>query len=426
MPRRFKPPKRDLYLERMFETRSDAWEAAGLSVGETSEHEVKRARSEALILVPLLVAVIIAYNHRADILSKHALKSLQTPLQIITVVAIVALGWALARAVGRAAGPSFMRRMDPATAGTVGFLIRLVTIGVALLYALSIAGINPQALAVGGAFTAVIIGLAAQQTLGNVIAGLVLLSARPFRVGERVRLQAGAVGGQVEGTVSSLGLLYTTLTRGYDRILVPNNVVLAAAVVPLKEPDSVDVKVRLSSGVRPSQVQAILDDEITTPTRSAASVLLEEVDGPDLVVRVQATPELSNDGAKLADEIIAALTAVTGEHATVSEVEPDARASDLRATSQVRHAQDPTVRMDPSETRRPDGGTRRPSAPEPERVAPRDGAPRDTTTPRGPIAAPDPRPTRTQPDPRSTRTERESQGETPDGRDGHERTRIRE
>ena len=90
----------------------------------------------------------------------------------------------------RGLSPPLYRRMDPATAGTVGFLIRLATIGVTLLIALRIAGIQPQTLAVGGAFTAVVLGLAAQQTLGNVIAGTVLLSARPFRVGERIRLQA--------------------------------------------------------------------------------------------------------------------------------------------------------------------------------------------------------------------------------------------
>jgi small-conductance mechanosensitive channel len=161
----------------------------------------------------------------------------------------------------------------------------------------------------------VIVGLAAQQTLGNAFAGMVLLSARPFRVGERVRLQAGAVGGSVEGVVSSLGLLYTTLSRGADQVMIPNNVVLAAAVVPLHEPDSIDVRVRLTSGVRPSQVQAILDNEIGTPTSSKA-VLLEEVDGDDVVVRIHATPELAHDGARLADEIIAALSTVTGEHAT--------------------------------------------------------------------------------------------------------------
>jgi small-conductance mechanosensitive channel len=133
-----------------------------------------------------------------------------------------------------------------------------------------------------------------------------------------VRFQAGAVGGQVEGIVSSLGLLYTVLRSGADQIMIPNNVVLAAAVVPLKEPDAIDVRVHLNSGVRPSQVQAILDNEIGIVTRQRASVLLEEVDGDDVVVRVQATPEIADEGAKLADEIIAALSSVTGEHEAVN------------------------------------------------------------------------------------------------------------
>ena len=169
----------------------------------------------------------------------------------------------------------------------------------------------------GSAFTAVIVGLAAQQTLGNLFAGMVLLSARPFRVGERVRLQAGAVAGQLEGVVSSLGLLYTTLARGEDRIMVPNNVVLSAAVLPIREPNPVDVRVRLETGISISQVQAILDDRIRTPTRGAPVVLLQEVDGNDVVVRVQATPDRADDGAQLADEVIDALSSVTGEHPVV-------------------------------------------------------------------------------------------------------------
>jgi hypothetical protein len=46
-------------------------------------------------------------------------------------------------------------------------------------------------------------------------------------------------------------------------------------------------------------------------------VLLEEIDGDEVVVRVQATPERADHGARLADEIIAALAAVTGEHRPV-------------------------------------------------------------------------------------------------------------
>jgi small conductance mechanosensitive channel len=140
-------------------------------------------------------------------------------------------------------------------------------------------------------------------------------------LGERVRLQAGALAGQIEGVVSSLGLLYTTLTRGGEKIMIPNTIVLAAAVVPLREPASVDVRVRLDSGTRPSQVQAILDANISVATRTAPSVLLEEIDGEKVVVRVQATPERHADGARLADEIIAALVNVTGEHRVSADTE---------------------------------------------------------------------------------------------------------
>jgi small conductance mechanosensitive channel len=310
--------RKDLHLERMFETRSEAWERVGLAV-DVSQRAVRRARREAAVLLPLLIAVLVVFDHRRQFLGVRPNTPGDTVTRIATVLALLALGWTVARDIGRAAAPTFFRRMDPATAGTVGFLIRLVTIVITLFIALRVAQANAGTLVAGGAFTAVVLGLAAQQTLGNLIAGMVLLSARPFRVGERVRLQAGPLGGTTEGVVSSLGLLYTTLARGEDRIMIPNNVVLASAVVPIREPESVDVRVHVNSSVRPSHVQTILDDQITTPTRSAATVLLEELDGDQLVIRVQATPERSTDGARLADEIIAALASVTGEHALTGE-----------------------------------------------------------------------------------------------------------
>jgi small conductance mechanosensitive channel len=320
MPSQFRrrSPKPDLNFDRMFDTRSDAWQRAGLPF-EVDQGEVRSARNRAIVLLPVLIAVVIAIDHvkahKWHELGKGG-TSFELPIEIVGTFVILALGWALARAVGKSAGPTFMRRLDPATAGTVGFLIRLTTMAIALVLALLNVGIASNTVAVGGAFTAVIFGLAAQQTLGNVFAGMVLLSARSFRVGDRVRLQAGAIGGQIDGIVSSLGLLYTTLTSGSEQIMIPNNQVLAAVVVPLKEPDSVDVRVRLSSGVRPTQVQAILDQEVNVPTRDGASVLLEEVDGDDVVVRIQATPARHQDGAKLADEIMVALSSVTGEHAS--------------------------------------------------------------------------------------------------------------
>jgi small conductance mechanosensitive channel len=160
---------------------------------------------------------------------------------------------------------------------------------------------------VGGAITAVILGLAAQQTVGNLIAGTVLLSARPFRVGDRIRVHAGGVAGTIEGTVASLGLLYTTLAHGADRIMIPNNIVLAAAVVPLREPDGVDLRARLEAEIRPSDVERILRESISVETRSEPEVELEEMEAGQVIFRVRATPADSDCGAELADQVVAAL-----------------------------------------------------------------------------------------------------------------------
>ena len=290
--------------QRMFETKSHSWHEAGLA-SQITQQDARRARREAILLVPLLVAVLLAYNYR------ESLFGLDMPVRAATVLALVILGWWFARDAGRAAGPALFRRLDPATAGTFGFLIRLATIGLVLLVALRIAGLQPQTLAVGGAVTAVILGLAAQQTLGNLIAGTVLLSARPFRVGDRVRLLGGAVGGPLEGVVSSLGLLYTTLAQGDETVLIPNNVMVGLAITPLREPASVALRARLRADTKPSDVQRLLEQAVSTPTRADPRIMVEEIDGDEVVVRIAATPEVQSDGPKLADEILAALSSVT-------------------------------------------------------------------------------------------------------------------
>jgi len=313
---------------KMFETRSQAWQEAGL-LRQISPRVVKRARLEALLLVPVFVGVVILYDNRVSLIGtagRHGRPAtlepaLDTPVTAVTVVALVILGWAIARDVGRGLGPPLFRRLDPATAGTVGFLIRLTTIALAVLVALRVAGIEARTLALGGAFTAVILGLAAQQTLGNVIAGTVLLSARPFRVGDRVRLQGGPLAGQLEGTVSSLGLLYTTFAKGDDSVMVPNSVVLNVAVLPIKEPEAVNLRARLRPGMTPSDLQEILETSLQTPLREAPRITLEELDGAEVVVRIAATPRVAAEGRELASELLGIVSRQTraGE---VSEATP--------------------------------------------------------------------------------------------------------
>jgi small conductance mechanosensitive channel len=303
----------------MFETRSQAWKEVGL-LRQINPRVVKRARLQALLLVPLFAAIVVLFDNRLSLLGAHGVHghpatSLEEPLEaavtVVTVLALMILGLAIARDFGRGLGPPLFRRLDPATAGTVGFLIRLVTVVLALLVALGVAGVEAKTLALGTAFTAVIFGLAAQQTLGNLIAGVVLLSARPFRVGERVRLQGGPLAGQIEGTVSSLGLLYTTFSTGEDSIMVPNSVVLNVAVLPLREPEAVNLRARLRAGMTPSDLQEVLEKSLQTPLREAPRITLEELDGEEVVVRIAATPRAARQGRQLASELLSVVSRET-------------------------------------------------------------------------------------------------------------------
>jgi small conductance mechanosensitive channel len=283
--------------------RGQAWRQAGAG-RHLSRRAVKRARIQSLVLLPALAGILLVYSYR------HALfpPAWDTAARLVTAGGLVSVGWQFARNVGRSFGPTLFRRMDPGTAGTVGFLVRLFTMAVVVLVAARVAGLGTGTVALGGAATAVIVGLAAQQTLGNVFAGLVLLNARAFRVGERVRIQGGPLAGAVEGVVSTLGLMYTTLASGADTIMVPNSVVLGVAVVPVREPTAVELRARLRPNVTPADVEELLERTIDTPLRGPPRITLEEVDGDEVVLRISATPQNPADGRRLATDVLRAIS----------------------------------------------------------------------------------------------------------------------
>jgi small conductance mechanosensitive channel len=285
----------------LFESRTEVWREVGLG-GEVDRAQAKRARGGVVIVVALIVGVLVLFSQRRELFP-----GMGTEVRIATVVLLVVLGWALARSVAQGLAPALFRRLDPATAGTVGFLLRLLTVVASLIAALRIAGVQPEALAVGGAFTAIVLGLAAQQTIGNMFAGTVLLSTRPFRVGERVRLQGGALAGTVEGIVGSLGLFYTTLISGPHRTMVPNSVILQLAIQPVRDAEQVSLRARFDARVTPAEVQSMLEHAVTVPTRYSPDITLEELDRDEVVVRIEATPQSPADGAQLAAEILSAV-----------------------------------------------------------------------------------------------------------------------
>lgn len=285
----------------LFETHSHAWHSLGLEE-ELAPRLSKRTLLGLLAALAVLAGTLVVYYNRHSLFPGNG-----QWVRVGTVAILVIVGSAATHWLVRGLSPQLYRRLSPATAGTVGFVVRLFAMVLVIFVALRIAGVNAAALAVGGAFTAIVLGLAAQQTLGGLIAGIVLQSTRPFRVGERVRLVGGALAGSIEGTVSSLGLFYATLVQGADRLLVPNSVLVNLVVVPLREPDKVDLRVRFDDDTNPRQVEERLLRAITVPTRYRPSVSLEELDRDGVVLRVNATPLRPEDGSQLAEEVLAAL-----------------------------------------------------------------------------------------------------------------------
>lgn len=264
---------------------------------EQAAARARGARRQLLVLTPLLVATLALYRFRLEIFG------VDKPIAIATVAILVIVGWAFARGLGRALGPVLDRRLEPGTAGVVAFVVRLASLGAVIILALRVAGLKPGTLALGASVTVVILGLAAQQTIGNLIAGVVLLSAKPFSVGDRVQFEG--FGFDVEGTVASLGLLYVTLTEGDDVVLIPNSVVLTRAVKPLRAARGVDLRVSLGPGSTPSEIERALAEEVTVPTRDNPAVSLDEYEDGRVVVRITVAPSDHDTGAALADEVLA-------------------------------------------------------------------------------------------------------------------------
>jgi small-conductance mechanosensitive channel len=260
----------------------------------------RQARRQLLLLLPLLAIVLGAY------LLRRQLFGVDKPVRLATAGAMVLIGWAVARNLGRMLQPRLADPLDPGAAAVVGFIIRLVTLIAIVLVSLRLAGLNPRTVALGASFTAVIVGLAAQQTVGNVLAGVVLLSARPFQVGDRVRFNG--FGMDVEGTVAAHGLLYLTLTDGDDLVQVPNATALSMSNRPLREPAAVDMRARLPLGLDPEQIQRQLAESITVRTRRPPHVALEDFDGDSIVVRIRARPADPREGGRLAGEVLDAVS----------------------------------------------------------------------------------------------------------------------
>ena len=121
---------------------------------------------------------------------------------------------------------------------TVSFLEQMGTAAIWVVMLILYAHLIPvlramgTALLAGAGVASVVIGLAAQSTLGNLVAGVAITIYRPFRLGDT--LQVTAPTGTEIGTVELISLGYTTLRTADGRsVVLPNSIAASQVTINL-------------------------------------------------------------------------------------------------------------------------------------------------------------------------------------------------
>ncbi|HEY5274628.1 MAG TPA: mechanosensitive ion channel domain-containing protein, partial [Acidimicrobiales bacterium] len=195
---------------------------------------VSRARQHdwkiALPTGALALGALIVGSAFGDV---HGLRIEPHVLVWTSAAELLVFGVICIRRVAAGLGGVISTRAMPAA----GAAVRLVVSGIGYLLIicaeLGMLDVSIEHLLVGAGLAGVVLGIAAQQSLGNVFASIVLLLAQPFIVGDHIRIRSGALGGVFDAVVLGLSLTYVTIRTEDGVLKVPNSVMLAAAVGPL-------------------------------------------------------------------------------------------------------------------------------------------------------------------------------------------------
>lgn len=228
----------------------------------------------------------------------------------------VLLALLLSRAL-RAAVHAAMLRAGHLDRTTISFLQQIGTAAIWVVMLILYAHLIPvlramgTALLAGASVASVVIGLAAQSTLGNLIAGVSITLYRPFRLGDT--LQVTAPTGTEVGTVELISLGYTTLRTADDRLIVlPNSVAASQVTVNLadsrsKAPLSIVIHVGRQSD---PDAAATLAQRVAGEVVGAAGVLgclLTRIEAAGAVLELRTRVPQGADRAALRSHLLTAL-----------------------------------------------------------------------------------------------------------------------
>ena len=185
-------------------------------------------------------------------------------LLIAGVVVLAAL--AAAKLVDRRIGHALH---SPEAVTRYRVLRRVITSVIVFVGILSALLVIPQVRAIAGALLAssavigIVVGFAAQRTLGNFVAGIMIALTQPLRIGDRVTVADDG------GTVEEIGLMYTFIrTSDNARLVIPNEKLASDTIrnSTIRSPEKyAEVTVQVAPASDLDAVLAALEPEAAGP-----------------------------------------------------------------------------------------------------------------------------------------------------------------
>ncbi|MFP3302078.1 MAG: mechanosensitive ion channel [Caldivirga sp.] len=187
---------------------------------EMSKSEIARRQANAIVKLVIYVVVYVVVAAVVQLLITRFIPSVKPYQVYINVLLALAFGYLIVSAFADVIYWAMRFRYDHPTARAMRNVFLLIGIGALIAGIAGAIGGGVAGVAVGG-FLGIVIGFSVQQVLGQAVAGLFLLLARPFKISDHVNLLGE------DGIVNDVAILFTEIIKSDGtKVLIPNNSII--------------------------------------------------------------------------------------------------------------------------------------------------------------------------------------------------------
>ncbi len=218
-------------------------------------------------------------------------KAFSLAVRVVLAIVILVIMWQVIKFIGGVVEKSLKKtKIEDATASFLAKLLK-VSLEVMLLFSIAAAfGMDTASIVALLGSAGVAIGLAVQGTLSNFAGGILILIARPFRVGDYIVVS----GTGIEGSVTEISLINTRmLTADFRRVVIPNGT-LAAAVITNNNGNKMrilDTMVGISYSADIDKARevamSVMDNNEFVSDKHDKAVFVDELSDSSVVLRIR-------------------------------------------------------------------------------------------------------------------------------------------